>query len=55
MIYLDYNATTPIDKAVIDEMLPYIHENFGNPSSNHEYGTTAKKPLKLHGNRLRIY
>jgi cysteine desulfurase len=32
-IYLDYNATTPVDPAVIDAMLPYLKEHFGNPSS----------------------
>ncbi|MCF0149082.1 MAG: cysteine desulfurase [Clostridium sp.] len=42
MIYLDYNATTPIDKEVAEAMLPYIYGNYGNPSSNHELGVTAK-------------
>jgi cysteine desulfurase len=37
-IYLDYNATTPIDPAVVDAMLPYLREQFGNPSSDHAYG-----------------
>jgi len=41
-IYLDYNATTPIDKEVADAMRPFIEEIFGNPSSSHEYGLTAK-------------
>jgi cysteine desulfurase len=40
-IYLDYNATTPIDPAVLDAMLPYLHTHFGNPSSTHSYGKTA--------------
>ena len=40
-IYLDYNATTPIDPAVRDAMLPYLGEHFGNPSSTHEYGKQA--------------
>jgi cysteine desulfurase len=40
-IYLDYNATTPIDPAVAEAMLPYLHSHFGNPSSAHAYGTTA--------------
>ena len=34
-IYLDYNATTPIDPAVAEAMLPYVHGLFGNPSSGH--------------------
>jgi hypothetical protein len=33
-IYFDYNATTPLDPAVIDAMLPYLREHFGNPSSS---------------------
>lgn len=40
-IYLDYNATTPVDPAVRDAMLPYLSEHFGNPSSTHDYGKTA--------------
>ena len=35
MIYLDYNATTPLDPAVVDAMLPYLREHYGNPSSTH--------------------
>jgi cysteine desulfurase len=37
-IYLDYNATTPLDPAVVEAMLPFLHGHFGNPSSTHEYG-----------------
>jgi cysteine desulfurase len=40
-IYLDYNATTPLDPAVLDAMLPYLREHFGNPSSTHSLGKTA--------------
>jgi cysteine desulfurase len=40
-IYLDYNATTPIDPAVRQAMLPYLDEHFGNPSSTHAYGRAA--------------
>jgi cysteine desulfurase len=40
-IYLDHNATTPIDPAVIDAMMPYLQARFGNPSSSHSYGRTA--------------
>ncbi len=41
-IYLDYNATTPIDPQVAEAMLPYIHQHFGNPSSGHSFGVSAK-------------
>lgn len=41
-IYLDYNATTPIDPAVREAMLPYLGEQFGNPSSAHAYGRAAR-------------
>jgi cysteine desulfurase len=40
-IYLDYNATTPIDPAVVDAMLPYLREHYGNPSSAHALGKLA--------------
>jgi cysteine desulfurase len=39
-VYLDYNATTPIDPEVENEMLPYIHTFFGNPSSSYAIGRT---------------
>src|SRR3989304_8263772 len=44
-IYLDYNATTPIDPKVLEAMLPYLKEHFGNPSSSHLYGKTAKEAV----------
>lgn len=37
-IYLDYNASTPIDSRVLDAMLPFLKENFANPSSTHQFG-----------------
>jgi len=40
-IYLDYNATTPVDAAVLDAMLPYLRSEFGNPSSAHGLGSRA--------------
>ncbi len=40
-IYLDTNATTPIDPRVADAMTPYLREHFGNPNSGHVYGRTA--------------
>lgn len=42
MIYLDYNATTPVDKSVAEAMLPFIYQHFGNPSSNHSLGIKAR-------------
>ena len=45
-IYLDCHATTPIDKRVLDAMLPYFTEYFGNPSSLHQYGWEAEIAVK---------
>ncbi|HEX3648609.1 MAG TPA: cysteine desulfurase family protein, partial [Pseudonocardiaceae bacterium] len=44
-IYLDYNATTPIDPAVTDAMRPYLSTAFGNPSSDHHYGHEPQAAL----------
>ena len=46
-IYLDYNATTPTDPAVVEELLPYLTEVFGNPSSSHPYGKKAREAVEL--------
>ena len=46
-IYLDYNATTPIDPAVAEAMLPYVHGLFGNPSSGHAFGLAAREGVDL--------
>jgi cysteine desulfurase len=40
-IYLDYNATTPVDPGVAEAMLPYLKEHYGNPSSTHSLGKAA--------------
>ena len=42
-IYLDYNATTPLDPRVAEAMLPYVHGLFGNPSSGHSFGLAARE------------
>ena len=44
-IYLDYNATTPIDPRVLEKMLPILNEHYGNPSSIHSFGRKAKEAL----------
>lgn len=44
-IYLDYNATTPVLPEVVDAMLPYLREHFGNPSSSHVYGRRTQAAI----------
>jgi len=51
-IYLDYNATTPLDPLVLEEMLPYFNQNYGNPSSIHSFGNRAKSALDLSRDRF---
>ncbi|MBN8546110.1 MAG: cysteine desulfurase [Ignavibacteria bacterium] len=45
-IYLDNNATTPVDPTVLREMLPYFSEVYGNPSSSHHYGIKASAAIE---------
>src|SRR5579875_1263184 len=45
-VYLDYNATTPIDPRAREAMLPYLGAAFGNPSSNHPYGRSAHNAVE---------
>lgn len=45
-IYLDYNATTPVDPAVVAAMRPYLEQQFGNPSSGHVYGQATKAAVE---------
>lgn len=45
-IYLDHNATTPVHPEVLEEMLPYFKDKFGNPSSIHGFGREAKVALE---------
>jgi cysteine desulfurase len=45
-IYLDYNATTPVAPEVVDAMLPYLREHFGNASSTHAYGSAAHDAME---------
>src|SRR5947209_17212708 len=45
-IYLDYNATTPVDPAVCEVIYRHLKETFGNPSSTHEYGKRAHEVIE---------
>ena len=46
-IYLDYSATTPVDSRVVDAMLPFLREDFGNPASrSHAYGWKAEDAVE---------
>jgi cysteine desulfurase len=45
-VYLDYNATTPIDPGVSKVMLPYLGDEFGNPSSVHALGRRARDAVE---------
>lgn len=44
-VYLDHNATTPLDPVVLEAMLPYLREQYGNASSRHEYGRAARRAI----------
>ncbi len=44
-IYLDYNATTPVDSLVVEAILPYLSIHFGNPSSTHAYGLPTRQAI----------
>ena len=46
MIYLDNAASTPVHEQVLQEMIPYLQEQFGNPSSIHKYGRSAHRAIK---------
>jgi cysteine desulfurase len=46
-IYLDYQATTPVDPKILEKMIPYFTENFGNPhSNNHQFGRSANNAVE---------
>jgi cysteine desulfurase len=45
-IYLDYNASTPVDPQVLDVMLPYLKQKYGNPSSSHVFGVACRAGIE---------
>ena len=45
-VYFDNAATTPISEEVLDEMMPFLRNNYGNPSSTHQEGRTAKAGIE---------
>ena len=51
-IYLDNNATTPLDPAVVEEMLPFLTKYYGNPSSGYAFAAKARKAVELARERL---
>ena len=51
-IYLDNNATTPLDPAVIEEMMPFLTKYYGNPSSGYAFAAKARKAVDLARERL---
>ena len=55
IIYLDNNATTQLDPAVIEEMLPFLTKYYGNPSSGYGFAATARKAINLARERLAAF
>ncbi len=51
-IYLDYNASTPVAPQVLDVMLPYLKEKYGNPSSSHAFGVACRAGIEQARERL---
>ena len=54
MIYLDYNATTPVLPEVMEAMLPYFITEWGNPSSSYKFGSKLKTTIETEGSKWRI-
>jgi hypothetical protein len=52
-VYLDNNATTPLDERVLEAMLPFMREHYGNASSRHELGTRARQAVNVAREQVR--
>ncbi|CAF0693961.1 cysteine desulfurase family protein [Candidatus Methylacidithermus pantelleriae] len=55
LLYFDHNATTPLAPEVLEEMLPFLRESYGNPSSLHRLGQEASRALQLARERLSAF
>lgn len=53
-IYLDYNASTPVDPRVFEEMLPYLKSKYGNPSSSHGFGIACRAGIEQARERVAL-
>ena len=53
-VYLDYNATTPVLPEVLDAMIPFFSEKFGNPASSHSFGREAASALELAAEQVAV-
>lgn len=54
-LYFDNAATTSIDERVLEEMLPFLKHNFGNPSSVHSHGRDARAALEKARKKFQVY
>ena len=54
-VYLDNAATTPLDPLVLDAMMPYMKEDFGNPSSTHAFGRKTKNAIEISRKKVADY
>ncbi len=54
-VYLDNAATTPLDPLVLDAMMPYMTEHFGNPSSTHAFGRKTKNAIEISRKKVADY
>jgi cysteine desulfurase len=54
-IYLDHNATTPLHPEVLDAMLPFLRDSYGNPSSGHWAGNAARRAIELGRERVATF
>ena len=54
-VYLDNAATTPLDPLVLDAMMPYMTDYFGNPSSTHAFGRKTKNAIEISRKKVADY